>query len=517
MIMQDLVIGIDSSTTASKALVVDACGNVVASGRASLPLLMPRSSWHEQPASSWWEGACTALREVVAQVNPRRLAALCICPQRETFVVTDEDGKPLADALLWMDERCRGLLPEIDRRYSRERIHQETGKPLSANLTLGKLFWLLRERPDLFSRPIRVLDVHAFLAHCLTGRFATSWGCADPMGLFDMRTGTWNIPLIHAIGMRVEQFPELLPVGAPVGGILPAAAREAGLPDGLPLIAGLGDGQAAGLGVCAVLPGHSYLNLGTSVVSGTLSGRYQVDTAFRTMTGGIPGTFVLETVQLAGTYTTNWLIDNFLAGNQVNAAAGGSREAELEQAAALIPPGAAGLVLVPYWNGAMNPYWDAGASGIMAGLRGIHGPAHIYRAILEGIAFEQRLHTEGIEKALGRPLERFIAVGGGAQSQLWCQIIADITGRPVFRAATAEATALGAAILAAAAGLYPDVTTAAQTMTRISQEPFQPDLERRFFYERIYQDVYRNLFPALRSCLDRLDDLTGSAQGPLLA
>jgi sugar (pentulose or hexulose) kinase len=515
MILQDLVIGIDSSTTACKALVVDSSGNVVASGKALLPLLMPRSSWHEQPASSWWEAACAALREAVAQINPCRLAALCICAQRETFVVTDEEGKPLANALLWMDERCRGLLPEIDRRYSRERIHLETGKPLSANLTLGKLFWLLRERPDLFFRPIRILDVHAFLAHRLTGRFATSWGCADPMGLFDMRTNTWNIPLIHAIGLRVEPFPELLPVGAYIGGILPAAAHEAGLPEGLSLFAGLGDGQAAGLGVCAILPGQAYLNLGTSVVSGTLSRRYLVNTAFRTMTGGIPGSFVLETVQLAGTYTTSWFIDNFVAGNRADAAVGRSRDAELEQAAALIPPGAAGLVLVPYWNGAMNPYWDAGASGIMAGLRGIHRPAHIYRAILEGIGFEQRLHAEGVEKALGQPLDRFIAVGGGAQSPLWCQIIADITGRRVFRPDTTEATALGAAILAAAAvGLCPHIATAAQTMTRINQQPFQPDPKRQVFYERIYQDVYRNLFPALRGCLDKLDDLTESARRP---
>jgi xylulokinase len=151
----------------------------------------------------------------------------------------------------------------------------------------------------------------------------------------------------------------------------------------------------------------------------------------------------------------------------------------------------------------------------MAGLRAIHGPAHIYRAILEGIGFEQRLHAEGIENALGQPLDRFIAVGGGAQSRLWCQIIADITGRPVFRAGTTEATALGATILAAAAvGLCPDVATAAQTMSRINQEPFQPDPERQFFYERIYQEVYRNLFPALRGCLDKLDDLTESARRP---
>jgi len=478
-------------------------------GGAPLPMLKPRSSWHEQPADSWWEATCHALREAAAQVDSHRLAALCIAAQRETFVVADEDGHPLANALLWMDERCRGLLPEIDRQYGRERIHQETGKPLSANLSLGKLYWLRKERSGLFTQNIRVLDVHSFLAHCLTGRFATSWGCADPMGLFDMRGNNWNAPLIQAIGLRVSQFPEALPVGSFVGEVQPEAARRTGLPPGLPLIAGLGDGQAAGLGVCAVLPGQAYLNLGTSIVSGTFSKRYLVNSAFRTMIGGIPGSYLLETVLPGGTYTISWFIDNFAGMSETDLASGKSPEEILEAAAAQTPPGAAGLTLVPYWNGAMNPYWDAGASGIMVGCRGIHRGAHFYRAILEGIAFEQRLHTEGVEDAIGQPLDRYIAVGGGAPSPLWCQIIADISGKPVFRASTSEATALGAGILAAAGvGLYPDVLAAARAMTNINPHPFQPDSERRAFYERLYQNVYRSLFPALQSYLDTLDALT---------
>jgi sugar (pentulose or hexulose) kinase len=507
---QDLVIGLDSSTTACKAVVVDTSGNVVSSGRASLPILKPRSSWHEQPADSWWAAACQALREAAAQVDHCRLAAMCIAAQRETFVVADEDGHPLANALLWMDERCRRLLPEIDRQYGRKRIHLETGKPLSANLSLGKLYWLCRERSDLFSQNTRILDVHSFLARCLTGRFATSWGCADPMGLFDMGGNRWNAPLIQAIGLRVDQFPEALPVGSLVGQVQPEAAFQAGLPPGLSLIAGLGDGQAAGLGACAVLPGETYLNLGTAIVSGTLSKRYLVDSAFRTMIGGIPGSYLLETVLLGGAYTISWFIDDFAGMNQIELAPGRSSEDILEAAAARIPPGAAGLTLVPYWNSAMNPYWDGGASGIVVGWRGIHRRAHFYRAILEGIAFEQRLHTEGVEAALGQPLDRFIAVGGGARSALWCQIIADVTGRPVFRANTSEATALGAGILAAAGvGLYPNVLAAAQAMASINMHPFQPDSERGAFYERLYQDVYRNLFPALQHYLGILDTLTG--------
>ena len=510
MISEPLVIGLDSSTTACKAIVVDPRGNVVAGGQASLPMIRPRSGWHEQPADSWWEAACQALQQAVAQVDAKRLAALCVAAQRETFVVTDEAGHPLDHALLWLDERCRDLLPEIDRQYGRERIHQETGKPLSANLSLGKLYWLRKERPALLSPNARILDVHGFLAHRLTGRFATSWGCADPMGLFDMRSNSWNEPLIQAIGLRAEQFPEALPVGSLVGEVHGDAARWTGLPAGLPLFAGLGDGQAAGLGARAVEQGEAYLNLGTAIVSGTLSRRYLVKRAFRTMIGGIPGSYLLETVLLGGAYTITWFIENFAGIRKAEFSSERSPEEMLEAAASQIQPGSAGLTLVPYWNGAMNPYWDAGASGIMVGWRGIHGVAHFYRAILEGIAFEQRLHNEGIEDATGQPLRRMIAVGGGARSPLWCQIIADITGKPVFRAGVSEATALGAAILAAAGvGLYPDVLSAALTMARVDPHPFQPEPERRAFYERLYQDVYRHLFPALQNHLDALADLTG--------
>ena len=155
---------------------------------------------------------------------------------------------------------------------------------------------------------------------------------------------------------------------------------------------------------------------------------------------------------------------------------------------------------------------DAAASGIVVGWKGIHQAAHFYRAILEGIAFEQRLHTLGVESALGQEVDRYVAVGGGANSPLWCQIIADVTGKSVFRANTSEAAALGAAILAAAGmGLHPDVQTAARAMTGLDSRSFVPVPERRAFYERLYRDVYRCLFPSLQKYLDALDDLFFSA------
>jgi sugar (pentulose or hexulose) kinase len=502
----DLVIGLDCSTTACKAVVWDTLGSALAQGRAPLEMRMPQAGWHEQPAGVWWESAARALREAAAQVDPARLAGMSISAQRETLVTVDAAGNPLHDAFLWMDERCASLLPEIDALYGRERIHAETGKPLSANLSLGKLYWLRQNQPELFAKIGWVLDVHAYVAQRLTGRFATAWGCADPMGLFDMRSNRWNASLIDSLGLRLEQFPEALRSGARIGGLLPVAADACGLPAGLPLFAGLGDGQAAGLGVGAAQAGESYLNLGTAVVSGTYSERYLTDPAFRTMYGGVPGTYMFETVLLGGTYTINWFIDHFAG---LPADADNPPVAVLEAAAAEVPPGALGLMLVPYWNSAMNPYWDASASGIVVGWRGVHQRQHLYRAILEGIAFEQRLHTSGVEDALRQPIKRFIAVGGGARSPLWRQIIADITGRPVYRADAPEASALGAGILAAAgAGLFASVPDAAAAMTRIAEDYHQPDPSRRAFYDRLYKEVYRELYPALREPLRRLAEIT---------
>jgi sugar (pentulose or hexulose) kinase len=169
-------------------------------------------------------------------------------------------------------------------------------------------------------------------------------------------------------------------------------------------------------------------------------------------------------------------------------------------------------MLLPYWNSVLGPYWDPAASGIIVGWRGIHQPAHLYRAILEGIAFEQRLCTLGVEKAVGQSVNRYIAIGGGAQSDLWCQIIADITDKPVFRAATTEAAALGAGILAAtAAGCYADARQAAREMTHILPQPLEPDPARHDFYSRLFEEVYRPLFPALQPYLDRLTSIASAS------
>jgi len=504
----DLVLGIDCSTTASKAVAWDRAGRAVAEGRAPLEILSPQPGWGEQRADAWWEATVAAVRAVLAQAAPGRVAALCVTHQRETFVPVDAAGRPLRHGILWLDERSRAQLAALDHRIGHAALHRLTGRPPSLTQSLPKLLWLVEHEPDVAARAARIVDVHAFLVHRLTGGWATSLASADPMGIVDMARGAWAEEVIGEIGLRPDQFCRLVPPGADLGVVSEAAAAATGLAAGTPVIAGAGDGQAACLGAGVAAPGRAYVNLGTAIAGGTVADRYLTDLAYRTCRGAIPGSFVLESVLRGGTATVSWFVDHW-----ADPRLGPAPYDEYEALAAELPPGAGGLLLVPYWNNVMNPYWDPLATGITVGWTTAHRRHHLYRAILEGIAFEHRLAMEAIAASSGHAIGDHVVLGGGSRSPLWCQILADVLGAPVARARSADATNLGAGVLAAVgAGWYPDPATAAAAMTGTTDR-FTPRPAARSAYDRLFREVYRPLFPAVQPLLDRLSAPTAGPGG----
>ena len=363
---RDLVLGIDSSTTACKAVVFDTRGNAIAEGRASIELNNPNADAWEQDAEQWWTALCAACRAIDPTLM-RRVAAMCITQQRETFVVTDSAGTPIAPARVWMDHRGAAQVDRAVAALGSDRIHQLSGKPPCTTPTLYKLM----DQLDGAGLEVgKVLDVHALLAWRLTGRCATSLASADPSGMIDMVGRCWAQELVALAGIDETHLPELCEPGQQIGTVLAAAAAATGLPADLPVIAGAGDGQCAGLGAGLTRPGRAYLNLGTAVVSGVLSADYRCDRAFRTLYGAAPGTYFLETDLHGGTFMITWWIDRMLREAVRGAPSFDELRAELEQRARTIPAGAEGLVVVPYWAGVMNPYWDDYASGIAIGWRG---------------------------------------------------------------------------------------------------------------------------------------------------
>jgi xylulokinase len=497
----DYVIGIDCSTTATKAVVWDERGEAVSEGRATFELSSPQPQWGEQSAESWWESTRNALISATQMVDTSRIRAICVTHQRETFVCLDEDDRPIRPAILWLDSRARDQVT----RYGSDEVHRITGKPPNPMPGFYKMLWLGEHEPGIMERTARIADTHAFLVHRMTGHWRTSWAAADPMGLVDMQSFDWSDELLGVAGLDREQMCDIYPPGEIIGELTENAARETGLPAGLPVVSGAGDGQVAGLGANVTEPGRAYLNLGTAIASGTYSETYRYGDEYRVLCGPVPGTYTMETLLEAGTYTVSWFVENFAGFDARDLGLGVSTEQVLETAAAQIEPGSGGLFAVPYLNNALMPYWDQNARGVIFGLTGDHGKAHVYRAILEGIAFEQRLMTSGAEKGLEKPVESLIALGGGSRSPLWCQIVADVMQRPVSVARQTESTCLGAGMLAAAAsGIHGSIKEAADYMSGTTTH-FEPGDEGSARYDALYA-VYEEIYPSLRKLFPKLTE-----------
>ena len=489
-----LFIAIDASTTSIRAIIYDSLGRALATGRASVSFARLGRDGYEQDANDWWKATCHSIRDALTELPPARiqdLCALCIAHQRETVVATDEAGTPLAPAVLWMDSRCREDVEIAERNIGSVRLHAVSGKPACTTPSMYKLMYLFRHRPELREKS-HIHDVHSFLSLKFTGRAVSSFASADPTGLMDMRKKCWSRSLTALVGIDTSRLPELVPPGYLIGPLTQQALESTGLPEQVFMYAGGGDGQLAGLGAGVIQKARGFLDLGTAVSCGTITDQYEIDTSFRTMHSPLPGRYCLETTLRGGMLTLWWLMESILGST--------SRARDmlkLESEAKMIPATSEGLLTLPYWTGVMNPYWDDSARGAFIGLYPSHTPAHMYRSILEGIAMEQRLQLEGVRKAVGRRNAEIVVLGGGSRSNLWCQIFADVLGRPIRRCQTAEAPALGAAVLAAVShGVYPSFEHAAEAMTNLeaSFEP-GPDAE---LYDQLYRDVYRGLYVDLQ-------------------
>lgn len=456
-----LLIGLDSSTQSTKALACDVGGNVVAEGRAAVPLVSLRPGQAEQDVEDWWSAAAEALRQLSAQIDVSRVVGLAISNQRETVAFLDAGGQAIHPALVWLDERGGPEIPIVAQELGRDALHEVTGKAPDLTPVLYRLAAMRRHRPDVLDRSAWILDVQGFLVWRLTGAPATSWTSADPFGLFDIREMQWSPPILDYLGISPVALATASRPGTRLGQIHDAAAAATGLAVGTPVFAAGGDGQCAGLGVDAVRPGRVYLNLGTAVITGLWTADCAISRHWRTMTSPTGEGYFLESCQRAGAFLINWFVDNF---------AGGRDPAifeRLEAAATALPVGAEGLVMCPYLTGCMDPHWDPDARAAFVGLSGHHTLGHMYRALLEAITLESARAIEAMGAA-GMHSREIVAIGGGAKSALLRRLYADATGLPVMAGRTIDASAVGAAMTAGVgAGLFASFAEAARAMSSL--------------------------------------------------
>jgi sugar (pentulose or hexulose) kinase len=494
---EELVIGLDSSTTGTKAIAWNKNGGAVAQGRETIGLSSPRPGYYEQNPLDWWTSAQKVLKSITRQIDPKRIEALAVSNQRETFVPLNGEGKHIRPAIVWLDERCKTEVESFSRKIGQKKIHNITGKPVDYAPVVYRLAWMKKNEPRFYTHINMICDVQTYLVRKLTGFFSTSWASADPLGLFDLKHKTWSGTILRALELKEEQLPETYCPGTVMGRLTEAAAKPTGLMPGTFIVAGGGDGQAAGLGVNALTPDRAYLNLGTAVVSGIYGTVYRTSRAFRTMSSCSENGYYYECSLRAGSFTLDWFIKNIL---KIDPRRDTDIYARLEQEARDPPAGSRGLMFLPYLCGVMNPYWDPDARGAFVGLSASHDRGHLYRALLEGISFEQLFATEKAEKAAGTRVNDFIVIGGGASSNLWCRIMADVSGKNICLPRNTEASCLGAGICAAVgAGWYDSFQQAAEHMTGI-EKTIKPDMNNHKIYAGLF-GVYKKIYPALKKAV----------------
>ncbi len=493
-------IGIDSSTTATKALVMDERGKVVAIGRSEYGFETPRPLWSEQSPELWWNATVVAVQDALAAagISGADVAGIGLTGQMHGLVLLDEGGAVLRPSILWNDQRTQAECDEIRDRVGPEELIAVTGNDALTGFTAPKILWVRNNEPEVFSRVAHVLLPKDYVRFRLTGEYAIDRAGGSGTILFDLAARDWSPEVAAALDIPTEWLPPTFEGPDVTGVVTEAAAALTGLRPGTPVMAGGGDQAANGVGVGAVTPGVVAMSVGTSGVVFAAADQPIIEPAGRlhAFCHAVPGMWHLMGVMLSAAGSYKWFKDTFAPDLSYD---------DLNDAADAAPAGSGGLVFLPYLTGERTPHPDPLARGAFVGLTVRHGLGHMARAVMEGVAFGLRDSVELM--AAEMELGEVRVSGGGASSELWLRIIADVIGLPVRVVGTAESAAHGAAILAAVgAGTFVSVAAACDVVVELGEitEP-GPDATT---YDEMYP-VYRGLYPALRESFHRLSTLDG--------
>ncbi len=489
-------IGIDSSTTATKALLIDEQGDVVAVAATEYGYETPRPLWSEQDPSLWWDGAANSIRQVLAAsgVKADDVHGIGLTGQMHGLVLLDETGAVLRPAILWNDQRTGPQCDEIRRRLGKPRLIQITGNDALTGFTAPKILWVQQNEPEVWARARHILLPKDYVRYKLTGDYAIDKADGAGMLLFDLKQRDWSPDVLAALDIPPDYLPPTHEGPAITGYVSHAAAAATGLRVGIPVMAGGGDQAAGAVGVGAVQPGVVSLALGTSgVVFATTSGPFvEPEGRLHAFCHAVPGRWHFMGVMLSAAGSLRWHRDTFAPGVSFD---------DLLAPAAAVPIGCEGLLFLPYLTGERTPHPDPLARGAFVGLTVRHSLPHLSRAVIEGVSFGLRDSFELIKSGGGAAITQVRVSGGGAKSPLWRQILADIMNAELVTVNTTEGAAYGAALLAGVgAGVWHDVDSACRRTIHVTGST-QPNPAAVTEYERWYQ-VYRGLYPALKPTFD---------------
>jgi xylulokinase len=505
--MPQYLLAHDLGTSGNKATLFDTDGQMVASRTGTYDTNFFNNNWAEQDPADWWRAVCESSKALLAEIDPGDVAAVALSGQMMGCLPVGADGEPLRPSMIYCDQRATDQADRLTDEIGAEEFYAIVGHRISASYSIEKLMWLKACEGDTYAATAHMLNAKDYVNFKLTGQIATDYSDASGTNAFDLNAFKWSQPIIDAAGISAAMLPEARPSTDILGKITSAAAEATGLAEGTPVAIGGGDGSCAAVGVGCVRPGMAYGYVGSSSWIALASEKPIVDEQMRTMNWAhvVPGYLhPAGTMQTAGA-SYQWLKNEICQAEVAEAQAKGVSPYELiDSQAALSPPGANGLVFLPYLMGERTPRWNPNARGAFIGLTLAHKRADMLRAVLEGVTYNLCIIADIFRAHV--PFDSVTVIGGGAKGAVWRQMMADIYNCRIRKLnVLEEATSMGAAVTAGvAAGVFENFDVIDRFVS--VEGTCDPDAQASSQYEKI-KPIFEKCYHALVDVYEDMAEL----------
>lgn len=497
-----MLLGIDVGTSACKVACFTPEGEVIISKSTGYPVYYPKAGWAEQNPEDWWEAVSQAIKGMLHEsgIDPKDITGIGIDGQSWSAVAIDRNGEVLANTPIWMDTRAKGICDRLNEQVGQEKIVQLAGNSLQPAYTTAKISWYRENQPEVYANIYRILQSNSFIGYRLTGAVTQDMSQGYGLHCFDMKNGRWDDSMCEALEIPRSFLPEIVPCHQVIGTVHKQAAALTGLAEGTPVAAGGLDAACGTLGTGVIHPGETQEQGGQAGGMSICMEHCAPDGRLILSRHAVPGKWLLQGGTTGGGGVMRWFEQEFGDYERSVAGRGGSNSfALLDDLAQQVTAGCEGLIFLPYMAGERSPIWDEHAKGVYFGIDFQKTKGHFTRAVMEGAVYALKHNLDVAEEA-GAKIGELRAMGGAANSLLWTQMKADITGKPIAVPSSDTATTLGAAILAGVGtGVYKDFDEAVKRTVRINRR-HQPDMENHLRYKKNYQ-TYLKLYEQLKGLM----------------
>ena len=496
--MRELLLGVDIGTSACKVAVFNKQGEVIASGNGGYQVYYPHPGWAEQNPDEWWSAVCRAIGDVLKKgdIKPEEIKGIGVDGQSWSAIPIDKDGNVLTNTPIWMDTRAQSICDRLNVEIGADNIFQVAGNSMQPSYSTAKILWYKENMPEVYANTYKILQSTAFIVYRFTGICSQDKSQGYGLHCFDMRTGTWNMEMCKKLGIPESFLSDIYECSEIVGGVSEKAAKETGLLEGTPVVAGALDAACGTLGSGVIHPGETQEQGGQAGGMSICLDEYAADPRLILSYHAVPNQWILQGGTVGGGGVMRW-IEKELGDYERSIAkeCGKSSLVQFNELAETVPAASDGLIFLPYMSGERSPIWDPNAKGVYYGLDFSKTKGHLIRAAMEGVAYSLK-HNLDIGEKTGAKVEELLAMGGSANSLLWTQIKSDVTGKPITVPSSDTATTLGAVMLAGVGiGMYKDFEEAVKITVKKTRH-HEPDMEKHAIYQKNYEtylEIYENL------------------------